>query len=211
MVSPSLVFVLLNLSCKNDTNNRHDCTHYATVSSFWSKISTDHISFPVSFTSFTCPLSWDPHVQSVASISIGKAPVLTQTITVVLGASRCLRVFSSLVQAVGNVRLKYSHSTSHVWLTQHVSPGWKGCALPEGTQAACQPWDLPLCISDSFRDGTHQGSVNSALWNECLVLSVYMTAYILKSRTFYLIHHVDCCASWKHKGNTIVIIYPLLC
>lgn len=116
------------------------------------------LPFPVSFISFTCPLS-------VASMSTAKVPLLTQAITVVLCASVCLRSFSFLVQAVGNIRLKYSHSTSHVWLTQHVSPGWKGCVLPEGTQAACQIrlWTLVTAfVMADTRDLWTQHSETSA-------------------------------------------------
>lgn len=64
-----------------------------------------------------------------------------------------VQMYSFQFQAVGDRRLKYSHSTSLVELTQHHSPGWSGFLLPEGTQAACRLWDLPLHISDSLLMG----------------------------------------------------------
>lgn len=132
------------------------------------------------FISFMCP-----RLQSVASISTGSAPIDSDHNCGIVCQHLSENIFFSLSQAVGNIRLKYSHSTSLVWLTQHVSPGRKGCVLPEGRQAACQLWDLPLYISDSFPDGRHQVSANSAHWNECLVLSVCPVSFWwIRPKTF---------------------------
>lgn len=86
------------------------------------------------------------NVQSETSILTGKH----KTLMVLLHDTIYLNIFSVLVQAVENRRLKYSHKTFVVQLTQHLSPGWEGCLIPEGTPAACQLGDVPVHISDSL-------------------------------------------------------------
>lgn len=104
--------------------------------------------FPFIYSCAHCPESYMCAVRGINTN--WWAPQSNQSAIVFLRDSVCLKIFSVLFQAVGNTRLKYSHNTSLVRLTQHLSPGWKGCALPEGAQAACQPWDLPLHVSDGL-------------------------------------------------------------
>ena len=89
-----------------------------------------------------------------------------------LHASVCLKIFSFSVSGSG----KRQPET----LPQHTPPGWKGCVLPAGPQAARQLRDLSLNISDSFLDAEHQVIGNENLVFLCL--SVFFSLQIYSNK-----------------------------
>lgn len=84
-------------------------------------------------TNYLITLQWRVCAKIMCAVS-----GITLVSTPIKSVHNCVIAQPFLFQAVGNTRLKYSHNTSLVQLTQHLVPGWKGCALPEGTKAACQ-------------------------------------------------------------------------